>query len=184
MRKLVISGLILTTLASCASQVAEEKPLAAEAMPISFGYGTLGRGRVDYAQAMEPHSGQTIKRMTVVTDEEWAMIDVRSVIGDRVFITSSPRRLTEGMLKDDVPVQWGERGTVAEGSRPVNWQRLDLADPAASCLALTKALREHPQGAPHRASQEVAIGIFCRQGTDSLPTAEIVEIAHALRTKR
>jgi hypothetical protein len=72
---------------------------------------------------------------------------------------------------------------VTDGSRPVSWQRLDLLEPPASCLALTRLLREHPQGAPGREAQEMAIGIFCRDGADSLPSGEITEIARALRPK-
>jgi hypothetical protein len=186
MRHVLIGGTVLLSLAGCAQRTSlEEKPLAAEAMPVSFAYGSLARGQAEYAQAMEPRSGESIKRMKVFGEDEWAIVDVRAIGGDFVFTTKSPKLLAQSILKRDLAVRWGESGTVRDGSRPIGWQRFDVTDePPASCLALTKGLREHPQAGPARNTQELVAGVYCRRGANSLPAGEIPEIAAALRTKR
>lgn len=186
MRLRMVLGLALLAVEGCARDGRfEERPLAAEAMPASFAYGSLARGRADYRQALDPASGENVKRATIDGQGEWAIVEVRALPGGRVYATADPKALARPMLRADLDVAWGDGGEVRGGAGPVTWRRFLVAAPPGSCVALGRTLRARAGAgaAAGGSAQELAAAVYCRAGREPLPAAEIPKIAAALTAR-
>lgn len=152
-------------------------------MPVMLAYGSLARGTTEIKQMTDPRSGANVKRLMVEGEGEWAIVEAYSVGGDYIFTALDPRSATETMLRPGIEIAWGERGVV-RGTRSVAWRRLTLPEPAASCLAMVRTTREHVEGGIDNAVQAYAAALYCREGTNAIPGAEIPAIAAALQVRR
>lgn len=184
MLRTTISILAGLALAACAAAAPEPRPLDVEAMPVSFDYGSLAKGKHEAEEVMDSRTGFTMQHLAVQGRKEWAVINVSSLIGDYVFTSTDAKSWVRRMLKPDIGLSWGESGTVREGSRPITWQTFTFTDPKPqACAALSQILREHIETDPARAPQELVIAIYCRDGSLPIDPAELPSIAAALRTR-
>jgi hypothetical protein len=182
MRNACLAVVAMTLAASCSVQKSPIKEIYAEDMPVSFAYGSLAGRAPEFQQITNPRTGAVVQRMMVDGGGEWAIIDFNAVSGDYAHRTQDPRTIVQSMFKPGVAVERGDQGNL-HGTRAVNWRRVALTDPAASCLALVRSVREHVEGGIGSGVQAFAAGICCRAGEGSIPAEEIPRIASALQVR-
>ena len=183
MRAMVIGCLILAACSGAGQWT--ERPLQAEDMPASFGYGSLARAEVDYKQTVDGNRGATLKRMRLRGQQgEWAIVDVQLLIGDYVLTSTDPKVEARYILKPDLDVHWGESGTVRGAGQPTAWQAFTFAGSSPqACVVLARSLREHWDAGPAGGSQELVTAVYCRSGERPINAAEMPSIAGALQTR-
>jgi hypothetical protein len=182
MHSTCLAAVAMTLAAGCSVQEPPIKEIYAEDMPVSFAYESLAGRTPQYQQITHPHTGAVAQRMMVDGSGEWAIIDYNAISGDYAYRTQDPRTIVQSMFKPGVPVVWGEQGNL-HGARAVTWPRVGLTDPAASCLAMVRSVREHVEGGIGSGVQAFAAGLYCRAGEGSIPAEEIPRIASALQVR-
>ena len=175
-----VLALVLGT-ASCGPRTMQLRPTSAGALPVTFAYGSLRPKIATFRTATDPRTGYSVERMIVPGRDEFAIVDVISLVPPYVLERDSPRSQVTHMLNGRRDLSWGEAGVVRAGAEPVAWQKFQKREPPASCLAMTRRLRENGEGRAYSASREIAAAIYCRPGSMPLPTAEVPAIAMALR---
>ena len=181
-RSLAVVALALT-IASCGPRTMRLQPVSGGALPVTFAYGSLRPEMATFREATDPRTGYSVKRMIVPGHDEFAIVDVISLVPPYVFEHDSAHSHATQMLNDRRDLSWGEAGTVRTGAETVAWQKFQKRQPAASCLAMTRRLRESQDSRTYPATREVATAIYCRPGSTPLPSAEVPAIASALRPR-
>lgn len=178
-----LAGAALFLLAGCSlERQMAVRPLTADAMPVSFGYGALARGTHTYTQAVDRNFGTDVKRMVIDGPDEWAIVDVRSTVGNYVFRSLDPKTVARTLVRDQSDLAWGaDGGTVRDGAWPVNWHRFTMADTNASCLALVRNLANHNEAGLGTWSTQLVGALYCRNG--GIAADEIPAIARSLRAR-
>lgn len=183
LRDAALAGAALFLLAGCSlDRQMTVQPLTAEDMPVLFGYGSLARGTHTYSQAIDRNFGTSVKRMVIESPSEWAIVDVRSTVGNYVFRSLDPKKVGPTLVRDGSDLAWGpDGGTVRDGAWPVNWHRFTMADTNASCLALVRNLANHNQAGLGTWSTQLVGALYCRNG--GIAADEVPAIARSLRAR-
>jgi hypothetical protein len=184
----IVAAALLVAGCTGAGLTADERPITAEEMPVTFAYGGLGPDRASYHAAIERHRGTEIRRMVMHTGSELAVFDVVTLLGDIGFVQSGKRGMVDGLLGQDkagkaTPVSWQEAGRLG-GTRATAYETFAAHDGRMRCVALERSLREHIEAALDDYSQERVTGFYCRGGAAPMTRDEVARIADALQAKR